>query len=69
MISKSKKWVLYVIYIKDVVLLTFLGRTIPKRRSTHSKIATIISSSSFGAGLKYKETLLEFVVLFVWILV
>lgn len=30
---------------------TFLGRTILKRRSMHSKMATIISSSFFGAGL------------------
>ena len=36
-------------------LPTFRGRTIPNKRSMLSKIATIISSSSFGAGLKMKQ--------------
>ena len=36
-------------------LPTFRGRTIPNKRSILSKIATIISSSSFGAGLKMKQ--------------
>lgn len=34
---------------------SFRGLTMLKSLSIHSKIATIISSSSFGAGLKYNK--------------
>lgn len=41
---------------------TFLGRMMRKRRSMHSKMAIIISSSFWGAGLHKKHSLWFFIV-------